>query len=52
LINTFASIAIPSVKATAARPGNVKVAWRMDSRATSNSRFMLRANTETAPKAM
>jgi len=50
LISTFASIAIPNAKAIAANPGSVRVAWRIDNKATNNNKFTPRAKIETPPK--
>ena len=49
LISTLASIAMPSVSATAAMPGSVRVAWSIDKIATSSSRLTDSAIAENTP---
>ena len=48
-MSTLASIAIPMVSAMPAMPGNVSVAWSMESSATSNRTFAASAMIENTP---
>ena len=52
LMSTLASIAMPSVSATAAMPGSVSVACIIDSSATRKSRLHASASTEIRPNTM
>ena len=49
LISTLASMAMPSVNATAAIPGRVNVACSIDRIATSSSRFTASEIVEITP---
>ena len=49
LTSTFASMAMPSVSAMAAMPGNVSVVWIIDSTATSSSRLTPSDSVEITP---
>ena len=52
LINTLASIAMPSTKAMAAIPGRVSVACNMDNTATKSNKLNANDTLEIMPKNM